>query len=90
MKNIWIFSVFSAPPEYEMRYRTSKMAQELVKGGDKVTIFASSAIHNTDTNLIEDKAPYIARNYGDVDYVFVRCSSNHTTGPDRIASLMEF
>jgi glycosyltransferase involved in cell wall biosynthesis len=90
MKNIWIFSVFSAPPEYEMRYRTSKMAQELVKGGDRVTIFASSAIHNTDINLIEDRAPYIVQNYSGVDYIFVRCSTYHTNGPDRIASLIEF
>ncbi|MDR1183828.1 MAG: glycosyltransferase [Coriobacteriales bacterium] len=90
MKNIWIFSVFSAPPEYEMRYRTSKMAQELVKGGDKVTIFASSAIHNTDINLIEDKAPYIVKTYRGIDYVFVRCSSYHTNGADRVLSLVQF
>ncbi|NLG10985.1 MAG: glycosyltransferase [Coriobacteriaceae bacterium] len=90
MKNIWIFSVFSAPPEYEMRYRTSKMAQEFVKNGDKVTIFASSAIHNTNTNLINDRTPYIVQTYNDVDYVFVRCSDYKTNGPDRIASLLEF
>jgi glycosyltransferase involved in cell wall biosynthesis len=90
MRTIWIFSVFSAPPEYEMRYRTSKMAQELAEDGNKVIIFASSAIHNTDTNLIEGRSPYIARSYNNVDYIFVRCSSYHTNGPDRIASLMEF
>jgi glycosyltransferase involved in cell wall biosynthesis len=90
MRTIWIFSVFSAPPEYEMRYRTSKMAQELAQDGNRVIIFASSAIHNTDTNLIEGKAPYITRRYNGIDYIFVRCSSYHTNGPDRIASLIEF
>ncbi|MDR3053271.1 MAG: glycosyltransferase, partial [Coriobacteriales bacterium] len=91
MRNIWIFSVFSAPPEHEMRYRTSKMAQEFVKGGDKVTIFASSAIHNTETNLIDDKSTsYIVENFSGIDYVFVRCSSYKTNGADRIHSLIEF
>jgi glycosyltransferase involved in cell wall biosynthesis len=90
VKHIWIFSIFSAPPEYEMRYRTSKMAQEFVKAGDHVTIFASSAIHNTDINLIDDRTPYIVKTYNGIDYVFVRCSSYKTNGPDRIASLLEF
>jgi glycosyltransferase involved in cell wall biosynthesis len=90
MRNVWIFSVFSAPPEYEMRYRTTKMAQELVKGGDRVTIFASSAIHNTDINLIDDESLYRINQYNGVDYVFIRCQSYHTNGADRIWSLVQF
>lgn len=73
-----------------MRYRTSKMAQELAKHGDKVTIFAASAIHNTNVNLINDNQPFIVERYNDIDYVFVRVSSYETNGADRVKSLFEF
>lgn len=90
MRTIWVFSIFSAPPEYEMRLRMTKMGQELAKDGDRVIIFASSAVHNTNVNLVEDDSLYVTKTYGGVEFVFVKCASYSTNGSDRIGSMMDY
>ena len=62
MRTIWVFSIFSAPPQHEMRLRMTKMSEEFVAAGDRVFIFASSAVHNTDVNMIEDDSLYVTEN----------------------------
>lgn len=89
-KKIWIFSHYSADPRYNPGYRYYNWAKELIKRGYDIYIFCSSTIHNTDINVISDKATYVVQNYEGICYVYVRCSGYSGNGIKRIFNMLEF
>lgn len=89
-KNIWFVSHYTMPPEYEMRFKTLYHAKILKEMGYDVTIFNSSFLHNTNTNLITDKKPYVFQGYGEFDFVHIRTSSYTGNGIKRILNMRMF
>lgn len=91
MKNIWIINHYAMPPQYEVRVRNNVMARYLQNSGYNVKIFASSTIHNTKINLIEDnKKLYIEKNYDGLNFVHIRTSSYEGNGISRIINMLQF
>ncbi|MCB6602560.1 hypothetical protein LI129_17285, partial [Erysipelatoclostridium ramosum] len=72
MKNIWIINQYAAPPEWEVRVRNNMMAHYLIEKGYNVYIISASYIHNTEVNLIKDKAKYIKRCYDDLTFYHLK------------------
>ena len=90
MKRIWLVNQHAMPPELEPRFRTIKFAHYLRKKGYDVTIFASSFMHNTDINLIEDDSPYIEKYYDDLHFIHIHTCNYQTNGIKRFMSLLQF
>ena len=90
MKNIWIINQYAAPPEWEVRVRNNMMAHHLIEKGYNVYIISASYIHNTEVNLIKDKAKYIKRCYDDLTFYHLKTSSYTGNGLSRIKSMFEF
>ena len=90
VKRVWFVSHYSMPPEYEMRIKTQMFAHFLGLQGIDCTIFSASTIHNTNINLIQGKEEYIERQYGDLRFVHIRCSSYTKTDLKRIVNMEQF
>ena len=56
--NIWIVNHYAIPPSMGGLVRHYYFSKYLQKKGHTVRIFTSSQIHNTDINMITDKALY--------------------------------
>jgi len=90
MKKVWLINQYAMPPELEPRIRTIKLAHYLKQKGYDVTVFASSFLHNTNINLIEDNTPYIEKYYDDLRFVHIRMNQYKKNGIKRILSLIVF
>ena len=90
MKKVWLVNQYAMPPELESRLRTIKFAHYLQQKGYDVTIFASSYMHNTSINLIENNAPYIEKYYDDLHFVHIRTVGYKNNGIKRLYNLIEF
>jgi len=89
-KKIWLVNYYAMPPHLESRLRTIKFAHYLKEKGYEVKIFASSFMHNTDINLIEDHTPYIEKQYDDLQFVHIRTKPYKNNGIARFISLFQF
>ena len=89
-KTVWLVNQYAMPPQYESRLRTIKFAQYLQTKGYKVTIFASSIMHNMDIDLIEGDEPYIECDYDDLHFVHIKAKNYHNNGVNRIISSFQF
>lgn len=78
------------PPHLEPRLQTIKLAQYLGQQGYDVKIFASSVMHNMDINLIEDRAAYVEKSYGNVHFVHVNTLLYGKSRVKRIISALQF
>lgn len=91
MLNIWIINHYAAPPEYEVRVRNNAMAKYLQQLGYNVKIFASSTIHNTNINLIEDKNKlFIEKKYDGLEFIHLRTSNYSGNGISRVINMLQF
>ena len=90
VNKIWLINQYAMPPELESRLRTIKFAHYLSQNGYDVTIFASSFMHNTDINLINDRTPFIKKTYGNISFVHIKGVGYKSNGVRRIYSLIEF
>ena len=67
--NIWILNHYAVPQKYYYLARSYNFAQELIKRGHSVTIFAASSVHNSDINLITDGSLYREMSEDGINYV---------------------
>lgn len=88
--NIWLINHYAVPPKYYPLARTTCFAKYLMRMGHTVTIFAASSVHNSDINLITDRALYREETVDGIHYVYVRCRSYTGNGRDRIINMFEF
>jgi glycosyltransferase involved in cell wall biosynthesis len=86
----WLINYYAMPPKLESRLRTIKFAHYLKKEGHDVKIFASSLMHNKNTDLIEDRSKFIERSYGDLDFVHIKSLRYKTNGLKRVISIVLF
>lgn len=90
-KTIWLIYFAAMPPKYEVRIQTLKRAQYLREYGFKVLIIGGSYLHNTDMNLIQNKAPYQFVDYeGGHSYIHIRTNNYKGNGLQRIINLVIF
>lgn len=87
---IWLIDHYGVPPKYYPLTRPTLFAKYLEKMGHEVVIFASSAVHNSDVNLIEDGRLYRKDKAGGVKYVYIRSRQYKGNGRERVANLLEF
>lgn len=62
--NIWLINHYAVPPKYYPLARPTLFAKNLMAKGHTVTVFAASSVHNSDVNLITDRAEMAGRNGG--------------------------
>lgn len=87
---IWLINHYGVAPKYYPLARPTLFAKYLEKMGHEVVIFASSAVHNSDINLIEDGRLYRKDKVEGVKYVYIRCRQYKGNGRERIRNLLEF
>lgn len=87
---VWFVSHYAMPPQYEMREKTQKYASYFASQGHDVKIVTASTIHGTSINLIENRTPYIEREYDGLKFVHIRCSQYTGNGISRIKNMIEF
>lgn len=90
MKNIWIFNHYAGPPSICSGLRHFYFAKYLIQAGYKVIIFASSAQHNSDINLITDDKPYIKYKEEDVPFVYIKTRQYTGNGKKRILNMVDY
>lgn len=88
--NIWIISNYEVPSEYAVRTRTHNMAKYIMNKGHKVTIFASSTIHNTNFNINVAGTKYLLRvDCEGIEFVHIR-TQNYKNKIQRIINNLQF
>lgn len=87
---IWLINHYGVPPKYYPLARPTLFAKYLEKRGHEVIIFASSAVHNSEINLIEDGSLYRKDTVEGVKYVYIRSRQYKGNGRERICNLLEF
>jgi len=90
MKNIWILNQNAVPPKYGGIVRHHNIAKYMDKEKYNVYIIASSAIHNSDINLINNKDLYQISNIDGVNYIHIRTNQYHGNGFKRVFNILQF
>lgn len=90
MKNIWIFNHYAIPPELGPLTRHYKLGEQLVKRGYKVQIFASSALHYMERNMIDDKSSFLMKKFNNVPFVFLKTMNYSGNGKKRILNMFQY
>lgn len=76
-KNIWIFHHYATPPTMNGFTRPYDFGVNLKEYGYDVTVFASSFLHFSNVNLIDDnKKLYITNNDTEIPFVFINTQSS--------------
>lgn len=92
IKNIWIINHYALTPSQGGLSRHFFFAKELTARGYNVRIFTSSAIHNTDINMIgeEEKITFKDVDFDGVHYTYIKCGSYKGNGLGRIKNMLGF
>lgn len=89
-KNIWIINHYAIPPSIGGLNRHYYFAKELISRGYNVRIFTSSAIHNTDINMIENDVLFSDISVDGITYTYIKSSSYKGNGLARIKNMFGF
>lgn len=88
--NIWLINHYAVPTRFYPLARPATFAKHLMKAGHGVTIFAASAVHNSDINLISNKSKYKEEIVDGIHYVYVRASQYKGNGKKRIVNMLQY
>ncbi|AGL03953.1 glycosyltransferase family 4 protein [Desulfoscipio gibsoniae] len=89
-KSIWIFNHYAGTPSVTTGLRHYNFAKYLIKAGYPTTVFASSAIHNSNNNLIKGKETYITDDSEEVPFVYVKTRNYQDNGKSRILNMIDY
>ncbi len=89
MKNIWIINHYATPPAYGGLNRHHYFAKNL-KDKYNIKIIASSAIHNSEVNMINDKKKFFEHKIDGVDYLHIKTSQYKGNTIKRILNMFQF
>lgn len=87
--NIWIFNHYAISPSVES-HRHNLFAKHLSKDGYQVCLFFSSAIHNSNKNLINGKDKFAIEEIGKCKYIAIKTSNYQGNGKKRIVNILEY
>ena len=82
--NIWILNHYAVPQKYYYLARSYNFAQQLMRKGHRVTVFAASSVHNSDVNLITGDEQYREMEEDGIHYVLFRARQYAGSGKDRV------
>ena len=88
--NIWLINHYAVPIKYYPLARTTNFAKYLIRQGHNVTIFAASAVHNSNINLISDKSLFTELDVDSIKYVLIKTSQYKGNGISRIINMFQF
>lgn len=88
-KRVWIISHYAGGPSFCPRIPDYLLAEYLMRQGYEVLVFASSAVHNTELNFIQDNAVSKREMVDGVPFVFVRTRS-YEKKLDRVFNMTDF
>jgi len=86
VKTIWILNHYAKLGEG----RHYKFAENLVKRGYNVKIFAASSIHNTDKNRISDSKKYISESKDGVNCIYIKARNYIGNGKQRVLNMIDY
>ena len=86
MKTIWILNHYAGLGQG----RHYKFAENLVKRGYNVKLFAASTIHNSDKNRITDSTKYILEEMEGVPCIYIKASNYMGNGRARIKNMLDY
>ena len=90
-KTIWIINHYALTPAQGGLCRHFYFAKELAERGYNVRIFTSSAIHNTEINMISEKEGLFKEvPYEGVKYTYIKSSQYKGNGIGRIKNMLGF
>lgn len=91
-KTIWIINHYALTPDQGGLSRHYYFAKELIARGYNVRIFSSSAIHNTNINMIgeQEKCLFKDIDYNQVQYTYIKSSQYSGNGVQRIKNMLGF
>ena len=89
-KRVWIFNHYAGIPSTTNGSRHYSFAKYLLKAGYPVTVFASSAIHNTNINLIESTEEYIINDCEGIPFVYIKTRNYQGNGKSRILNMLDY
>lgn len=89
-KIIWILNHHAETPKIGTGTRHYDFAQELIKRGYKVTMFASSHIHYTDINLLDENEEFKIIDEDGIEWVWIKTISYNSNGIRRILGMMQY
>mgnify|MGYP000858738963 CR=1 FL=1 len=90
VKRIWVLNHYAMPPELGPMVRHYKFGKQLVSRGYNVKIISSSAIHNTNINMINDSSRILEIEYDKTPFIFIRTRSYFGNGKDRVMGMLEY
>lgn len=90
MKKIWILNHYAGAPSTFPILRHFNFAKYLIRKGYKVTIFASSAIHNSNINLINDDKLYLKKKEEGIPFVYIKTRQYNGNGKERIKNMFDY
>lgn len=89
-KNIWVFHHYATPPTMNGFTRPYNFGVNLKESGYKTKVFASSQLHFSDVNLIDNKDLYTINNETEIPFVFVKTSSSSGNGASRVLNMTSY
>jgi len=90
MKNIWIINHYAELPRNGVMTRHYNFAKQLVKEGYNVTVFTSSAIHNSNYNSINDASKYKIEEVEGAKFVHIKTINYIGNRIGRIRNILQF
>lgn len=88
--NIWYLHHYATPYEIPGLHRPFEFGEYFNKAGHQTTVFASSYLHYSSKNMIEDKTKYLVKEYDGTKAVFVRTCGYENSGVKRIINMFQF
>ena len=88
-KAVWIISHYAGGPSYCPRLPDYYLAEYLQRRGYRVTVFAASAVHNTDINFIDDGSTFKPQVVDGVPFIFIKTRS-YESKLDRVFNMFDF
>jgi glycosyltransferase involved in cell wall biosynthesis len=88
--NVWYFHHYATLPKYNGHIRPYNFGKFMKNSGIKMTIFASSYLHFSDRDLINNNRNYLINNEYEVPFVFIKTPSSKNGGISRINNMSCF
>lgn len=89
-KKVWIFNHYAGPPSVASGLRHYNFAKHMIRAGYPTTVFCSSAIHNTEKNIINDGAPYMVDVSEGVPFVYIKTRQYTDNGLSRVKNMLDY
>lgn len=86
MKNIWILNHYTSVSGG----RHYKFAENLIKRGYNVKVFAASTVHNSDQDMITGTNKYMDKEINGIPFIFIKARDYVGNGKQRMLNMMDY